>query len=107
SQGSPREAETLLAEAERVLRACADPGIVPQLLARTREELRGEPPDGLTSREVEVLRFLATGLSDAQIAEKLVVSVRTVHAHVRSIYRKLGVGSRSAATRYALEHHLV
>jgi GAF domain-containing protein len=62
---------------------------------------------GLTPREVEVLRLVAYGMSDALIAERLVVSLRTVHAHLRSIYRKLGVGSRSAATRWAVEHHLV
>jgi DNA-binding NarL/FixJ family response regulator len=63
-------------------------------------------PDGLTTREVEVLRLLARGLSHAQIAETLVVSLLTVKAHLRSIYSKLGVTSRSAALRYALEHHL-
>ena len=61
-----------------------------------------EHPAGLTLREVEVLGLVATGLTDAQVAERLVVSVRTVHSHVRSIYRKLGVSSRSAATGYAL-----
>ena len=61
---------------------------------------------GLTPRELEVLRLIADGLTDAEVAERLVVSVRTVHAHSRSIFRKLGVGSRSAATRYALEHGL-
>ena len=64
-------------------------------------------PDGLTAREVEVLRLLATGLTSAQIAEQLVIGVVTVNFHVRSIYSKLAVSSRSAATRYALEHHLV
>ena len=64
-------------------------------------------PDGLTAREVEVLRLLAQGLTSAQIAEQLVISVVTVNFHVRSIYSKLGVTSRAAATRYALEHHLV
>jgi predicted ATPase/class 3 adenylate cyclase/DNA-binding CsgD family transcriptional regulator len=64
-------------------------------------------PDGLTAREVEVLRLLARGLTNAQIARELIVSLLTVKAHVRSIYSKLGVTSRSAATRYALEHHLV
>ena len=64
-------------------------------------------PDGLTAREVEVLRLLATGLTDAQIAEQLVLSLHTVHAHLRTIYSKLGVTSRSAATRYAFEHQLV
>nr|HET6904539.1 tetratricopeptide repeat protein [Ktedonobacteraceae bacterium] len=63
-------------------------------------------PAGLTPREVEVLRQLANGLTDLQIAEKLVLSPRTVHAHISSIYRKLSVTSRSAATRYAIEHHL-
>ena len=64
-------------------------------------------PAGLTAREVEVLRLLATGLTDAQIAEQLVLSLHTVHAHLRTIYSKLGVTSRSAATRYAFEHQLV
>jgi predicted ATPase/DNA-binding CsgD family transcriptional regulator len=63
-------------------------------------------PDGLTARELEVLRLVAEGLTDAQVAERLVVSLRTVHAHLRSIYRKLDVRSRSAATRYAFEHGL-
>jgi len=63
--------------------------------------------DGLTAREVEVLRLLAQSLTSAQIAEQLVIGVVTVNFHVRSIYSKLGVTSRAAATRYALEHHLV
>ncbi|MBI5029157.1 MAG: AAA family ATPase [Chloroflexi bacterium] len=64
-------------------------------------------PKVLTPREVDVLRLVAEGLSDAQIAEKLVISVRTVNTHLSSIYSKLGVKSRSAATRYALDHNLV
>jgi len=64
-------------------------------------------PAGLTARELEVLRLLATGLTDAQIAEQLVLSLHTIHAHLRTIYSKLGVTSRSAATRYAFEHQLV
>ena len=63
-------------------------------------------PDRLTAREVEVLRLVARGLSDAQVAEQLVISRRTVHAHLGSIYSKLDITSRSAATRYAIEHHL-
>jgi predicted ATPase/DNA-binding CsgD family transcriptional regulator len=65
------------------------------------------PPNGLTTREVEVLRLLAQGLTSAQIAEHLTLSPLTVNTHVRSIYSKLGVTSRSAATRYAMEHHLL
>jgi predicted ATPase/class 3 adenylate cyclase/DNA-binding CsgD family transcriptional regulator len=64
-------------------------------------------PAGLTAREVEVLRLVAQGLSDAQVAERLVISPRTVNTHLTSIYTKLGVDSRTAATRYAMEHHLV
>ncbi len=62
---------------------------------------------GLTLREMEVLRLLAQGLTSAQIAERLVIGLVTVNSHVRSIYSKLGVTSRAAATRYALEHHLL
>ncbi len=64
-------------------------------------------PAGLTAREVEVLRLVAQGLPDAHIAEQLVISSRTVNWHLTSIYSKLGVSSRAAATRYAIEHHLV
>ena len=64
-------------------------------------------PDGLTAREVEVLRLLAQGLSNAEIAEQLIISLLTVKAHMRSLYNKLGISSRSAATRYAMEHHLM
>jgi predicted ATPase/DNA-binding CsgD family transcriptional regulator len=64
-------------------------------------------PAGLTAREVEVLRLVAQGLSDAQVAERLVISPRTVNFHLTSIYGKIGVSSRSSATRYAMEQHLV
>lgn len=64
------------------------------------------PPGGLTKREIEVLRAVAQGLTDQQVAERLVISHRTVHSHLNSIYSKLGITSRSAATRYAIEHDL-
>jgi DNA-binding CsgD family transcriptional regulator/tetratricopeptide (TPR) repeat protein len=64
-------------------------------------------PGGLTRREVEVLRLLAVGLSNQEIADKLVLSKRTVHAHLRSIFAKLDVTTRTAATRVALEHKIV
>jgi predicted ATPase/class 3 adenylate cyclase/DNA-binding NarL/FixJ family response regulator len=63
-------------------------------------------PAGLTTREVEVLRLLAQGLTDAQIAEALVVSTRTVNAHLRSIYGKLDVTTRTGAVRAALDLRL-
>lgn len=64
-------------------------------------------PDGLTIREVEVLRVVAQGLTNEQVAQRLVISPRTVDTHLTSIYSKIGVSSRVAATRYAIEHHLV
>jgi predicted ATPase/DNA-binding CsgD family transcriptional regulator/Tfp pilus assembly protein PilF len=64
-------------------------------------------PAGLTVRQVEVLCLVAQGLTDAQVAEQLVISPRTVNFHLTSIYNKLGVSSRSAATRCAIEQHLV
>jgi len=63
-------------------------------------------PGGLTAREVEVLRLVAQGLTDTQVAEQLVLSPRTVQSHLGSIYSKLAVNTRSAATRFALEHGL-
>ncbi len=63
--------------------------------------------DDLTARELEVLRLLARGWTDTQIAEQLVISRRTVNAHLTSIYRKIQVSSRSAATRYAIERKLI
>jgi non-specific serine/threonine protein kinase len=66
------------------------------------------PADSLfTPREAEVLHLLALGLNDSQIAEKLVLSVRTVHAHLQSVYGKLGVNSRTAAVRAAQERKLL
>jgi DNA-binding NarL/FixJ family response regulator len=68
------------------------------------------PPEGLghlTLRQVEVLRLLARGMTNAEIADTLFLSRRTVHAHLRTIFHKLGVGNRSAATRYAIQHGLL
>ena len=58
----------------------------------------------LTPRELEVLRLITRELTDTEIAQELVLSRRTVHAHLRSIYRKLDVGSRVAAARWAAAH---
>lgn len=55
----------------------------------------------------EILRLVAQSLSDTQVAERLVLSPRTVNAHLTSIYNKLKVNSRVAATRYAVEKGLV
>lgn len=64
-------------------------------------------PESLTPRESEVLILLSSGLSNKQIAARLGTGVYTVNDHVSAVYSKLGVRGRAAATRYALEHHLV
>ena len=85
--------------------------VAPSLSAKQSSISPSKPsptyPDGLTTREVEVLRLLAQGMTDAQIAEQLVISPRTVNNHLTSIYQKIQVSSRSAATRYAVDQHLV
>ena len=80
------------------------------MMGTTADRQQGLPstvPNELTGREVEVLRLVAQGLTDAQIAEALVISPRTVNAHLRSIYSKLGITSRHAATLFALQHRLI
>lgn len=75
---------------------------------RTSASTRGKTyPAGLTRREVEVLRLVAQGLTDAQVAERLVVSPRTVSTHLTSIYNKLQVNTRASATNFAVKNHLV
>ena len=64
-------------------------------------------PDGLTPREVEVLRLVAAGKSNRQIASELVVSEHTVARHVQNIFRKLRVSSRTAAAAFAFERDLL
>jgi predicted ATPase/DNA-binding CsgD family transcriptional regulator len=66
-----------------------------------------EHPAGLTPREAEVLGLVAAGMTNAQVAKELFLSPRTVHRHLNSIYHKLGVSSRTAATRFAIDHGLV
>lgn len=69
----------------------------------------GAPRDthGLSPRELQVLRMVASGETNRDIAKALVLSERTVHRHVSNIYTKLGVSSRAAATAYAYEHELL
>jgi DNA-binding CsgD family transcriptional regulator len=76
--------------------APADPAPSPSLAA-----------GGLSPREVEVLKLVAQGMTNAQVAQELYLSPRTVNTHLTSIYGKLRVSSRSAAVRFAVEHGLV
>jgi ATP/maltotriose-dependent transcriptional regulator MalT len=75
--------------------------------ASTAKLLRGGRPAGLTEREVEVLRLVAAGKSNRDIADELFISVKTVARHLSNIFFKLGVSSRSAATAFAYTHGIV
>jgi len=79
------------------------------ILARLTTPPKTSPSSkgGLTTRQLEVLRLVAQGLTNAQIAESLCLSQLTVNSYLRAIYDKLGVSSRSAATRYVIENKLV
>jgi HD-GYP domain-containing protein (c-di-GMP phosphodiesterase class II) len=68
---------------------------------------RAEWPAGLSHREVEVLRLLAGGRSNREIAGLLVISPKTVGRHVENLYAKIGVSSRAAAAVFAMEHRLL
>ena len=63
-------------------------------------------PDRLTGREAEVLRLIAAGSSNREIADELVLSVRTVERHINNIYRKIDARGRTAAVAYALAHDM-
>jgi DNA-binding CsgD family transcriptional regulator len=91
---------------DEVLHEALDVPAVSQLKQRSSPGTSGYPA-GLTAREVEVLQLVAEGLSNVEVAERLSLSPRTIGQHLRSIYTKLGVGSRTAATRFAIEHELV
>jgi predicted ATPase/DNA-binding CsgD family transcriptional regulator len=104
SEGQTMSREQILAAkrlAEIITRIPTEPSSAPP------DRILSTSPAGLTTREMDVLQLLAQGLTSAQIAEQLVISLLTVNTHVRSIYSKLGVNSRSAATRYAIEHQLM
>jgi two-component system response regulator NreC len=99
-------AESELVEA--VQRAAAgDTYLNPRLGARVAAEPLPGPPDGLSEREVEVLRMIALGHTNSEIADELYLSVRTVETHRAHIQQKLRLGSRSELVRYALDHKLI
>jgi two-component system, NarL family, response regulator NreC len=79
----------------------------PELGARLAAEPAGEVPDDLSERELEVLRLIALGHTNSEIAEQLFLSVRTVESHRAHIQQKLRLTTRSELVRYALERGLV
>jgi predicted ATPase/DNA-binding CsgD family transcriptional regulator len=98
---APKQALAAQGMAEMLISAPTEPPSIPP------GKTSPAHPSGLTAREVEVLRLVAQGLSDAKVAEQLAISPRTVNGHLTSIYSKIQVSSRAAATRYAIERRLV
>lgn len=99
-------AESELVEAVRRA-STGDTYLNPRLGALVAAEPPPGPPDGLSEREAEVLRMIALGHTNTEIADRLYLSVRTVETHRAHIQQKLRLGSRSELVRYALEHHLI
>jgi predicted ATPase/DNA-binding CsgD family transcriptional regulator len=87
---------------ERVIEYALEREVAPEPAATSQAH-----PAGLSAREVDVLRLVAAGLTNAEVAEKLFLSSRTVEWHLGSIYRKLGLHSRTEAVRFAAEYDLL
>jgi DNA-binding NarL/FixJ family response regulator len=111
-------AEQIRGAVERVAagEAAIDPAVQRQLIAAVQRQRvtapppcpdGGELPDGLTPREAEVLELIAAGLSNGEIADRLVVSGATVKSHVNHLFAKIGARDRAQAVAYAYQHELV
>jgi predicted ATPase/DNA-binding CsgD family transcriptional regulator/DNA-binding XRE family transcriptional regulator len=108
--GQPARAAGLLREAETLAISTGNSNRLPEVraaLAAIGQSARTRPPDGLTSRQAEILGYVANGLTSKAIAERLVLSTGTVDRHIATAYRKLGVANRAQATSYALRHGLM
>jgi two-component system response regulator NreC len=79
----------------------------PRLGAKVAAEPPPGPPDGLSERELEILRLIALGHTNSQVADELFLSVRTVETHRAHIQQKLGLSDRAELVRYALDRKLV
>ena len=97
------EAATALDDVRTI---CAPLGAKPALARAEGLAARTPHPDGLSRREIQVLRLIAAGRSNREMAETLSISVRTVERHVENAYRKVDAHSKADATAYALRHHL-
>ena len=106
----PRSAGEAAAELRAEVKAGRiDPEAVDAVLAAVghRVPRRREGPAGLTPREVEVLRLLAQGLSNKEIAQRLVISTKTAGNHIEHIYAKIDASSRATASLFAMQHGLL
>jgi two-component system, NarL family, response regulator NreC len=103
-------ADTELVEAVRQVAAGGSyvhPTLGARMIAADAEERRRADEDPLSEREREILRLLALGHTNQEIAKMLYISVRTAEAHRAHIMRKLGLGTRAELVRYALQHGLL
>jgi LuxR family transcriptional regulator, maltose regulon positive regulatory protein len=109
--GDRERAAELFREAEAITAGCRDAGVLPARLAAAKRATGLVRPagdrDALTERELTVLRLLSGGLSEREIGQELFLSFNTVHSHVKSVYRKLGVSSRADAVARARERRLI
>jgi DNA-binding CsgD family transcriptional regulator len=112
----PEERAAALAHIDFVIGESEAMGMEPALRHALRLRGRRRPPrepqtpaypDGLSEREVEVLRLIARGHSNKQIADDLVLSIRTVERHIANLYTKAGVRTKAQATAYAHRNTLV
>ena len=105
SRGRTEEARRLADEARAIAAPIGQTRVVD--LVDSLLTMAPEGPDGLTDREVEVLRLLAAGLSNRAIGERLYISTNTAANHVRSILIKTGATNRTQAAMYAADHELL
>jgi HD-GYP domain-containing protein (c-di-GMP phosphodiesterase class II) len=104
---APEEAATRLRTEVRTGRLDGDAVAAVLASAGLRTGVRRTRPADLTSRQVEVLRLVARGLSNRQVADRLVISTRTAEHHVQDVYTKIGVSTRAGAALFAMEHGLL
>jgi HD-GYP domain-containing protein (c-di-GMP phosphodiesterase class II) len=103
----PRNAAATLRDEARAGRLDGDAVAAVLEAAGHRSAGRRQRPADLTERQIDVLRLVASGLSNRAIADRLVISPRTAEHHVQDVYRKTGVTTRAAAALFAMEHGLL
>ena len=113
-RNSPRDREKAKSLLIESLNISTELGMRPLMerVVALQDRLQSQParapahPDGLTQREVEVLRFLSQGRTDREIAEELFITIRTVNSHVSNILNKINAVNRTEAASYATRHGL-
>lgn len=72
-----------------------------------KRQARAALPAGLTAREAEVLALLTLGLTTREVADRLVIAIKTADRHIQNTYKKIGVSTRGAAALFAIEHGIL